>query len=347
MSGTVKNDMAPKSSKSWFERVSKVELHLHLEGAIPYDAMWALIRKYGGDPGVPDLETLHHRFEYRDFTHFIETWTWKNRFLREYEDFTFIAEAVARDLANQNIRYAEVFFSPSDFSRHGLLTQRLTEAVRAGLSRVPGTEIGLVADLVRDFGPEKAGFILHEVNEVRGMGVIGIGIGGSEQEFPPGLFKDVYRQARDLGFHTTVHAGEAAGAESIWSALIDLQAERIGHGTRAWDDGNLVQFLAEKAIPIEVCPVSNVRTGVVQSIDEHPVRRFFERGLNISINTDDPKMFGNSLAEEYGLLEYRLGFTRNEIRFLILQAIRSSWLADDGKQRLMEEFTADPVWLQS
>ncbi len=165
--------MTHRPEKSWFERVPKVELHLHLEGAIPLDALWTLVRKYGGDPGVPDPDSLRRRFEYRDFQHFIEIWTWKNRFLREYEDFTLIAESVARDLAAQNIRYAEVFYSPSDFACHGLRTQRITEAVRAGLSRVPGIEIGLVADLVRDYGPEMAEITLLEVNEVREKGVIG------------------------------------------------------------------------------------------------------------------------------------------------------------------------------
>ena len=120
----------------WFERIPKVEIHLHLEGAIPLDALWRLIEKYGGDPSVPDPAALARRFEYRDFPHFIDTWLWKNEFLREYEDFTWIAEAVARDLARQNVRYLEAFYSPPDFSHHGLETQRLTEAVRSGLSRV-------------------------------------------------------------------------------------------------------------------------------------------------------------------------------------------------------------------
>jgi adenosine deaminase len=343
---TGKTDMSQRPEKNWFESVPKVELHLHLEGAIPHDALWELIRKYGGDPRTPDLDALRRRFEYRDFEHFIETWTWKNRFLREYDDFTLIAESVARDLADQNIRYAEAFFSPADFYRHGLRTQRLAEALRAGLSCVTGVEISLIADLVRDFGAESAAVTLDEVNEVRSMGVIGIGIGGSERPFPPEWFKDVYRKAREMGFHTNAHAGEASGPESVWGAVRDLQAERIGHGTRAWEDPALVEYLFENKIPIEVCPMSNVKTGVVPSIDAHPVRRFFEKGLILSINTDDPKMFGNSLADEFSLLETRLGFSREEIRVLILQGIRSSWMPNERKQRMIGEFTADPNWMK-
>jgi adenosine deaminase len=238
---------------SCFERVPKVELHLHLEGAIPHDALWDLVQKYGGDPSVPDLEALERRFEYRDFPHFIETWTWKNGFLREYEDFTFIAEAVARDLAGQNIRYVEAFFSPADFSQHGLETGKLTEAIRTGLSRASEVEVALVADLVRDYGPEKAAVTLAEVNEVRDLGVVGIGIGGSEQKFPSEPFEKVYEGARQFGFRTSAHAGEAAGADSIWGAIRILRVDRIGHGTRAEEDESLLDYLAEHRIPLEMC----------------------------------------------------------------------------------------------
>jgi adenosine deaminase len=339
--------MKPHLRNTWFERVPKVELHLHLEGAIPYGALWELVRKYGGDPSVPDLAALKRRFAYRDFPHFIETWVWKNGFLREYEDFTFIAEAVARDLLRQNIRYAEVFYSPPDFARHGLGTQRLTESIRQGLARVSGIEIGLVADLVRDFGPQKAAVTLAEVDEVRDLGVLGVGIGGSEHDFPPGLFEEVFEAARQLGFWTNAHAGEAAGAESVWGALRGLRVDRIGHGTRAEEDASLLDYLAGQGIPLEMCPLSNVRTRVVDSVKAHPIRRYFERGIVVTVNTDDPKMFGNSLAEEYRLLVQELGFSHGEIQSLILQAIRVSWLPEARKQQMVAAFRADPAWIKA
>jgi adenosine deaminase len=329
---------------NWYERVPKVELHLHLEGAIPLDALWELIQKYGGDPSVPDLVALQNRFVYQDFPHFIHTWIWKNQFLREYEDFTFFAEAVARDLARQNIRYVEAFFSPRDHARHGLKAQELASAIRAGLSQVKGIEVMLIADLVRDWGPENAAITLAEVVEVRDQGIIGIGIGGSEQSYPPEPFEPVYEEARRLGFHTTAHAGEAAGPESIWGAIKTLRVERLGHGTRAGEDERLLETLAETKIPLEMCPISNVCTGVVKSIAVHPARRYFERGVMITINTDDPKMFGNSLAQEYQLLEQQLGFSRNDIRVLILQAIQASWLPPERKQQLTTEFISAPNW---
>jgi adenosine deaminase len=328
----------------WFERVPKVELHLHLEGAIPHEALWELVCKYGGDPSAPDQEALRRRFEYRDFGQFVETWMWKNQFLREYEDFTGISAAVARRLADQNIRYAEVFYSPADFQSRGMETQSLTLAIRRGLSQVSGVQVALIADLVRDSGPASASRTLSELTEVRDLGVIGIGIGGSEHKFPPEPFETVYAEARRRGFGTTAHAGEAAGAESIWGAIRKLQIDRIGHGTRAGEDDSLIEFLVDHQVPLEMCPISNLRTGVVRAYEDHPVRRFFDRGLIVTINTDDPAMFGNSLAEEYRLLADRFGFTRAELRSLILNGIRAAWLSSEKREELEATFCADPAW---
>ena len=248
---------------TWYERIPKVELHVHLEGAIPHEALFALIEKYGGDSSVADVTALAKRFEYRDFPQFIEAWSWKNQFLREYEDFSHIAELTARDMAAQGIRYAEVFFSPSLFIRHGLAVQEVARAVRSGLSRVPEIEIALIADLVRDYGPASELKVLEQLEEVKEYGIVGIGIGGSEHEYPPAPFRELFERARAAGFHVNAHAGEAAGAQSVWDAITELGAERIGHGTRAAEDPELVEYLVAHRIPLEMCPMSNVRTGRV------------------------------------------------------------------------------------
>jgi adenosine deaminase len=336
--------MIMTKSDPWFEAVPKVELHLHLEGAIPLPALWELIRKYGGDASVPDFQALEAKFQFRDFPHFIQTWVWKNQFLREYDDFSLIAEAVARDLATQNIRYAEVIYSPSDFFSHNLKIPGLTAAIRAGLSKVSGIQINLVCDLVRDHGPQNAASSLAELVEVKPLGVIGLTIGGSEQDYPPEPFALVYEKARRMGFHTSAHAGEAAGPPSIWGAIQQLKVERIGHGTRAIEDPELVKYLVDHQIPLEVCPISNIKTRVVDHLKNHPVRKYFEAGLLISISTDDPRLFGNSLASEYNALVQELGFTRGEIKQLILAGVRSAWLPDDAKVKLIQEITGSPQW---
>jgi adenosine deaminase len=316
----------------WFDGLPKIELHLHLEGAIPLPVLLELVRKYEPGGTVRTLDQMKKRFIYRDFSEFIRTWVWKNQFLREYDDFELIAEETARELHRQNVFYAEVFFSPADFSRHGLETRRLTEAIRLGFSRVPEIKIFLIADLVRDYGPEKAMKTLTEIHEVRDCGVIGIGLGGSEKEYPPELFADVFDRARLLGFHTTAHAGEAAGAGSVRSAIEVLHVERIGHGTRAHEDIQLLDLLAARKIPLEMCPISNVRTGVVGSIEEHPIFDYFHRGIVVTVNTDDPGMFGNTLAVEYRLLHEKLGLSKSDILTMITNAITGSWLTEEEKR---------------
>ena len=334
----------PDDRLNWLRRMPKVELHLHLEGAIPHYAFWEIIRKYGGDPAVDSCSDLERRFCFTDFSHFIEIWDWKNGFLREYEDFTFLAEAVAKDLASQRIIYAEAFFSPGDFATHGLQTQRLAEAVRAGLERVRQTEINLVVDLVRDYGPDRALRTLNEISELKDPRIVGVGIGGTEHRFPPELFASVFAQARRLGFKTSAHAGETAGPESVWAAIRSLAVDRIGHATRAIEDDALVDHLAERRIPVEVCPVSNVRTGIVPSIEVHPVRQYLERGVLVTINTDDPAMFGNSLAGEFDLLARTFGLTNADLQTLTLNAARSAWISEEAKAsliRTIKAFTAE------
>jgi adenosine deaminase len=334
----------PAPEPDWFDAIPKVELHVHLEGAIPLPALFELVRKYdsGAAGSLADLEA---RFRYRDFPHFIETWVWKNGFLRELDDFAFIAEAVARDLRGQHVLYAEAFCSPPDFAARGLPVGGMVEAIRRGLGRVPGIVVNLVADLVRDTGPERAGRTLDALAEVKGSGVIGIGIGGSEHEFPPAPFAEVFERARELGFRTSAHAGEAAGPSSVREALETLRVDRIGHGTRAAEDTALVDVLAARQVPVELCPISNVRTGVVPDLRAHPIRAFFERGLLVTVNTDDPAMFDTSLAREYRELARVHGFTRAEICGLVENAARASWLSDGAKAQLLARLRADPEWV--
>jgi len=313
----------------------KIELHVHLEGAIPLPAVWELLQKYGPPADIATPADLERRFVYRDFPHFLDTWSWKNGYLREYDDFTFVASRVAADLASQGIVYVEAFFSPGDFARHGLQPQRLAEAIRKGLDDHAKTiTVNLVADLVRDFGPERGLAWLRQLAEVRQLGIVGIGIGGSEHAFPPEPYAAVYEEARGLGFRTSAHAGEAAGPESVWGAVRVLQVDRIGHGTRAVEDPALVAWLVEHRVPIEMCPVSNLRTGTVPSLAAHPVRAFFDAGLPVTVNTDDPKMFNTSLEDEFEALAAHLGFTWDEVQTLNRNALAAAWCGDVEKRRL-------------
>jgi adenosine deaminase len=323
--------------KSEFDSVPKIENHLHLEGAIPHETLWQLIQKYGGDKTVTNYERLKEKFMYRNFNHFLETWLWKNSFIREYEDFTFLSDAIFKDLVKQNIKYAEIFISPSEF-RSTLEIQKIVEAISKSINVNTEIHVSLIVDLVRNLGSENAMKTLYEINEVRDYGIIGIGLGGQEKEFPPELFTDVFEKARKFGFKTTAHAGEAAGPKSIWGAIRSLKVDRIGHGTRAVEDPELMKFLAENKIPIELCPLSNLRTKVIDSIEDHPVKTFIEMGIPVSINTDDPKMFGNSLAEEYQTLRDSFNFSEAAIQNIIRDSIQTTWLDDKGKEILANRF---------
>ncbi|TAL34049.1 MAG: adenosine deaminase [Spirochaetes bacterium] len=324
-----------------YDRVPKIELHVHLEGAIPAGTMWSLINKYGGDPSVGSLDDLRRRFVYRDFAGFIDTWTWKNGFLREYEDFTLIAADVARAFASQNIRYAEMFVSPSLFRKSGLRPQEIIHAIHRGLRQANDVRIQLVVDLVRDYGPEREITTLYEINEVKHLGILGIGIGGSEHEYPPEPFSGLYERARKLGFRTDVHAGEAAGPGSVWGAIRSLHPDRIGHATSAARDPALLRHCAEHAIALELCPLSNVRTGAVGSHREYPLLVFMEYGTHFSINTDDPAMFGNLLADEYRMIEQSFGISRRGICDIILNSVRTAWMDEAEQKELVEVFSAE------
>ena len=315
----------------------KIELHLHLEGAIPYKALFELVQKYGGDGEIKSPEDIVKKFVFRDFNHFLKLWTWKNKFIREYEDFSFIANSVAADLKSQNVKYAEMFVSASDFKDLGLSCSKIIEAVAKGISSVSGIKISIIVDMVRDKGPVNALRTLSEIEEVKGMGIIGIGLGGSEHEFPPELFCEVFESARNKGFKTTVHSGEACGAASVKTAVEKLRPDRIGHAVGAASDENLLKDIARLKIPVELCPISNVKTGVVKSEEVYPFEKFVKCGVEFSINTDDPKMFGNCLAEEYFLIENKLGYSRMQIIEFVLNSVNTSWLTFDEKKSLRDE----------
>lgn len=328
---------------SFLRDLPKVEIHLHLEGAIPPAALWELVLKYHGQREVGAFSDLAGKFRYRDFTHFIDTWIWVGRFLREYEDYRFVAAEIARDLVGQNVKYAEIFYSPSRDSAKHLNAGRITEAIVEGLQKCrKDMTARLVADIVRDNGPEEAMRMVEDVREVKSLGVAGIGLGGTEFLYPAEPFRAVYERARQVGFRTTVHAGETLGAESIWAAVRLLKADRIGHGIRAGEDERLLQDLLERRVPLEVCPVSNLRTGVVARMTDHPIADFYRRGLNVCVNTDDPKMFNTSLENEFSALIDTFGFGAGDIAALTGNAIEASW-ATEAEKAVLRKTLADSL----
>lgn len=321
-----------------------MELHLHLEGAIPHETLLGQIRRKGTEPSIRTVDDLRRRLTYTDFPSFIDRWIWKNTFIKDEHDFEEIAYVMLEGLSRQNVKYVEAFYAPGDYSRHGLSTEGITERVIAGKERARaeyGIRCELILDLIRDHGPEIGMERLDEVTPYLGKGVIGIGIGGSEQTFPAGPYADVYREAKRRGFRLTAHAGEVAGADSIRSAVEDLGAERIGHGVRAYEDPEVVAMLKDRGIPLEMCIISNSKTGVCPSVKDHPIKDYFRQGLVVTVSSDDPSMFSSTLTDEYLALVRDLGFTLDEVKRVALNAVEASFLPVEAKAALKSTFQSE------
>ncbi len=322
----------------------KIELHLHLEGAFTLPYMLHLIRKYEPDTSVKSVADLQKRFAYIDFDNFIETWFWKNQYFRESQDFYESTYTAIAALVKQNIIALEAFFSPWDFVDNNITAQEIIEATIAGKKAAEkkfGMAINLIADIVRDHGYQTAPKRFADLVPYRDE-ICGIGLGGSEAQYPNVLFQEVFETARDQGFHVVAHAGEASGAKSIWDALLYLKAERIGHGVRAIENAFLMEYLEKKQVPLEICPTSNLKTKVVPDISLHPLRQMYTEGLALTINSDDPTMYGSTLTEEYRLICHHLGFDTNDLQAFTMNALQASFFPEKTKAVLEKKI--DHFW---
>ena len=332
--------------EKFIREIPKVELHLHLEGAIPLETLFGFIQRRGNNKLIKNLKDLKKRLVYSNFAQFIKVWLWKNNFITEYEDFEELAYRVLKSLSQQNVKYVEAFYSPRDFTLRNkkLSACGITEGLIKGKKRAFddfGIRSELIVDVVRDYGPRMGMGLIKELSGYLGRGLIGIGLGGSEKLFPAGLFTKVYQEARERGFRLTAHAGEVAGAKSIWAALEELGAERIGHGLRAYEDPRLINYLREKQIPLEMCVVSNIKTQVCKSFKEHPVRNYFKDGLMVTINSDDPTMFNTSITNEYLVLIQKFGFSLEEIRKVNFNSIKASFMTGEEKDAMKGTFNKE------
>ena len=334
--------------KQYIEQMPKVELHLHLDGAFTLEFLLSLIQKYGGDSEINTIDDLEKRFEFKDFPHFIQTWFWKNQYFREPPDFEESTYRTLEKMKYQNIVYSEAFISPWDYQESGVSPTDIAIANCHAVKRAKmdfGIECKLIVDITRDHGHKHALERLDQIFPYVGDEIIGIGLGGSEHLFPARDFKEVFLEAKRRGLHCVAHAGEVVGPESVWSAIQDLQVERIGHGVRSIEDPKLLEYLREKQIPLEVCIISNLKTGVYSEVNKHPINDLFHEGLLVSVNSDDPTMFGSTLADEYLILLNELNFTLPEIRHIQNNAVESLFASSDKKRLLKEQI--NQYWLDN
>jgi aminodeoxyfutalosine deaminase len=272
----------------------KIELHVHLEGTVRADTLRA-IAKRNDYPLPDDLESL---YRFRDFRHFIVVWILTTNALQTEDDFRQMVVDYAEEAASHGAVYLEGIFSPAERVRRGVPWEAIFEGVCAGAEEAP-IEIRLTPDIPRGFTMEEARATVEWSARYRERGVVGVGLGGLEAEFPPEPYEAVFAEAKSLGLGSVPHAGEVAGAASVRGALEDLQADRLRHGIRATEDPGLVRELAGRGTVLDVCPLSNLRTGAVASLAEHPLPRLVAAGVQCSISTDDPAMFDTDLGRDY------------------------------------------------
>jgi adenosine deaminase/aminodeoxyfutalosine deaminase len=328
-----------KQPSTLIRSLPKAELHLHLEGSIGPDELGELIVLHGGGP--VDRERLAQLYKHKDFTAFLDAFKRVTQWLRTPEDYELITYRLMRKLKAENVLHAEVYVAVGVVYFHGRDFDAIFEGLERGRARGErdfGVSLLWIFDAVRHFGVEAAERVFNKAIELRERNVIGIGIGGDERLAAPELFRKLYARAQDHGLRLTAHAGESSGPESILGALDALKAERIGHGLTAYQDRELMARLAESQVPIEICLTSNLRTGCCAAAEQHPLKTYYDRGLMVTLNTDDPAMFETSLCREYQIAQETFGFTNEQLRELAMNSFRASFLPQERKREFLLKF---------
>jgi aminodeoxyfutalosine deaminase len=321
-------------ASSFIRPLPKAELHLHLEGSVTPQTLVELRRNHGKQSTLEEAESL---YQYKDFLGFLTAFKILTEDLHSPEDYELITYRLMQQLKAESVLHAEVYVSVGV-----CLWRKLDfDSIFEGLERARncgendfGVSLLWIFDAVRQFGPGAAQEVFELAAKYRDHNVVGIGIGGDEQKAPPELFRNAYAYAAAQGLRLTAHAGESAGPESIWGAL-NLGAERIGHGLTAHQDPELIEELALRQIPVEICFTSNLRTGCCTQPQDHPVRRYFDEGLMLTLNTDDPAMFATSLTREYEVVQNQFGFTDEHLRELARNSFEASFLPPEKKVKLL------------
>ncbi|KMO98168.1 adenosine deaminase [Streptomyces roseus] len=327
----------------------KAELHVHHVGSASPRIVAELASRHPDSKVPTDPEALADYFTFTDFAHFIEVYLSVVDLVRTPDDVRTLTYEVARDMARQNIRYAELTITPYSSTRRGIDEKAFMEAIEDA-RKAAETELGVILrwcfDIPGEAGLEAAAETARLAVELRPEGLVSFGLGGPEIGVPRPQFKPYFDAARAAGLHSVPHAGETTGPETIWDSIRELGAERIGHGTSATQDPELLAYLAEHRIALEVCPTSNIATRAVTDLDLHPVKEMVRAGVLVTINSDDPPMFGSDLNNEYAVAARLLDLDERGLAQLAKNAVEASFLDEAGKAKLTAEIdTYTAAWL--
>lgn len=336
--------MDQKEFYNYLKKIPKAELHIHIEAVPTLKTIKTLYQKRFEKPmSEQDAKDL---FSYEDLNGFIQSFLKVQDLFTSVDDFVYIFDDFRDYLISNNIRYCEAFFAPSAFLKKGFKYPEMIQIFSKKIAEIKekdGIIIKLLLDVSRTFGCENAIKNYNLLKEFPCSDVIGIGLGGAEQKGPCKDFEEVFAAAQKDGFKTVAHAGEDVGPESVWDAINYLHAQRIGHGITSIQDDKLVDELSKTQLPLEVCVTSNVFTKkIVKAIKDHPIRSFFDRGVFVTVNTDDPVFFKTTLIEEYWKLHSECNFSMDEIKTLIKNGFNALFISSKEKEDFCNQ--VDKAW---
>ncbi|AWK11438.1 adenosine deaminase [Streptomyces spongiicola] len=327
----------------FIQGLPKAELHVHHVGSASPRIVSELAARHPDSQVPVDPGALAEYFSFTDFAHFIEVYLSVVDLVRTPDDVRLLTFEVARDMARQNIRYAELTVTPFSSTRRGIPEQGFMEAIEDA-RKAAEAELGVILrwcfDIPGEAGLDAAEETARLAVDLRPEGLVSFGLGGPEIGVPRPQFKPYFDRAIAAGLRSVPHAGETTGPGTIWDALNDLRAERIGHGTSAPRDPELLAHLAERRIPLEVCPTSNIATRAVATLDVHPIREMVAAGVLVTVNSDDPPMFGTDLNNEYAVAARLLDLDERGVAALAANAVEASFLDPAGKARIAGEIDA-------
>ncbi|KAA9089213.1 adenosine deaminase [Microbacterium radiodurans] len=319
----------------------KAELHLHIEGTLEPELAFALAERGGIRLPFADIADLRRHYDFTDLQSFLDLYYSCMAVLRTEQDFTDLALAYFERADADGIRHVEMFCDPQVHESNGVTLDTVLDGLLAAFriaSERWGITGGLIVCIVRDEPVASAAALIEELAPRAGE-VLGIGLDSAEVGYPPSLFTEVFARARELGLHRVAHAGEEAPPAYIWEALRLLDVERVDHGIRAVDEPELVRHLAERRVPLTVCPLSNVRLRAVADLSSHPIRALVDAGVVVTVNSDDPAYFGGYIADNYAALA-AAGFTLDELADLAANSIDASF-ADEARKTELRALVAE------